>query len=448
MVLNNIVDFLEGHKDKAIEDLKQLVRIPSVAAKGEHMEETAELVAKMLESAGMKAEIHPTSGVSVVTAEWDVGAAKTLLFYDHYDVQPAEPFDLWDSPPFEPEIREGRIYGRGVSDNKGDLVTRIWAVRAYHETGNTPPVNVRFVVEGEEEISSPSLPEFVKKNRDFLKADGGIWEFGGSDQQGVQEAWLGLKGILYVQLEVETLSHDAHSSLACVLPSAAFTLVRALDSLKDVEGRILIDGFYDGARPLSEAERRLVAEIDVHEEMMREFYGIPEFYHGLSGDALKEAFYGEPSCNICGITTGYQGEGSMTVLPAKASAKVDFRLVEGQNDQMIVKQLRTHLDKHGFSDVKIAWYKGYPAAKTPPDHPFVEAVARATERAFGHRPTIHPTNPGSGPLYLFKDLVPMVSVGCGDFDSRAHSPNESIILENFLNSMKRAAFIIDELAKT
>ncbi len=443
-----ILSFIDNHTEDALRDLIHLVRIPSVAAEGgDSMERAAEAVAKMLEAAGMKATIHPTSGASVVTAELDVDAKRTLLFYNHYDVQPAGDLDMWDSPPFEPEIRDGRIYGRGVADNKGDLVSRIWAVRALTESGLDPPVNVRFVVEGEEEISSPHLEEFVRANRDFVSADGGIWEFGGEGLDGRQEAWLGLKGIVYVQLEVRGLSHDAHSSMSCILPSAAYTLVRALDSLKDPEENILIEGFYDDVRPLTEPEREAIAVIDVHEEEMKHHYGIDQFVLGLSGDALKERYYGSPSCNIRGITTGYQGPGSMTVLPAEASAKVDFRLVESQDPETILRLLRKHLDQHGFQNVKIAWSEGYPAAKTPVDHPFVEAVSRATERAFGHRPVIHPTSAGSGPLYLFRGLVPFVSVGCGDYDSRAHSPNESIKIDNFVRSAKRAVFVMDELAK-
>ncbi|RLI57112.1 MAG: peptidase M20 [Candidatus Thorarchaeota archaeon] len=446
--MDEVISFVANHMEDALSDLKRLVRVPSVAAEGKHMDEAAELVAKMLEKAGMESKINPTDGAPVVTASLDVGAKRTLLFYDHYDVQPAGPLELWESGPFEPQVRDDRIYGRGVADNKGDLVSRIWAVRTLVEAGQTPPVNVRFVVEGEEEISSPNLPGFVTANRDFLRADGGIWEFGGEDMTGRQEAWLGLKGILYVQLEVDVLSHDAHSSLACVLPSAPYTLIRALDSLKDEHERILINGFYDDVKPLTDVERETIAAVDVHEDLIREHYGIDEFVRGFSGEALKEAYYGGPSCNICGITTGYQGPGSMTVLPARATAKVDFRLVENQDPETILQRLRKHLDSHGFQHVRIAWHEGYPAAKTPVDHPFVEVVSRATERAFGHRPVIHITSPGSGPLYLFKDLTPFVSVGCGDFNSRAHSPNESIKLENFRRSIVRAIVVMEELGRS
>jgi acetylornithine deacetylase/succinyl-diaminopimelate desuccinylase-like protein len=437
--------YIEQNAAKIIQDVKQLCRIPSVAAKGEGIEEAASFVLDMLKEAGLKTKLHPTKGSPVITANLDVGAKRTLLFYDHYDVQPAEPFELWDSPPFEPEVRDGRIYGRGTADNKGDIVSRIWAIRAIHDIGEKLPVNVRFLIEGEEEISSPNLTDFTKQHADFLRADGGIWEFGGAGFDGIQEAWLGLKGILYVQLEVERLSHDAHSSNSCILPSAPFRLIWALNSLKDEHEHIQVAGFYDDIQPLTEDEHRIISEIDLGEELRRKFYGINAFLRNLTGEALKHAYYGEPSLNICGLTSGYQKEGSMTVLPARASAKIDFRLVENQNPDDILEKLRRHFDVHGFNDVKIAWHEGYLAAKTPVNHPFVRVVANATKQVFGHKLRVHPTSPGSGPLYLFKDYVPMISIGVGDHNSRAHSPNESISLENLMKSTKRIVVIMDEM---
>ncbi|OLS23751.1 MAG: Succinyl-diaminopimelate desuccinylase, partial [Candidatus Thorarchaeota archaeon AB_25] len=369
-----------------------------------------------------------------------------LLFYDHYDVQPAEPFDRWDSLPFEPEIREGRLYGRGVADNKGDTISRIWTLKAFKETGTDIPVNVKFVVEGEEEIGSINLPEYTEKNTDFITADGGIWEFGGAGIHGKQEAWLGLKGIFFVELEVERLARDVHSSTACVLPSAASRLVWALNSLKDEDSKILIEGFYDGIKPLSESELEAIEKIDMREVQLKKVYGIQEYLNGLTGDELKKAYYGAPTCNICGLTSGYQGKGSMTVLPAKASCKIDFRLVEGMHPDDIHKKLRKHLDEKGFTDVKIPYLEGYPAAKTPVDHPFVKIVEKANQRVFGDM-VIHPTSPGSGPLYLFNKYVPMVSIGCGDYESKAHSPNESIVVENYRKSMHRIVAVMDEMSK-
>ncbi len=446
-MLDDVLSYLESNLANSLSDLKEVLRLPSVAAKGENMEETAQWVADHLDELGLESKIHKTSGQPVVTGHIDVGAKRTLMFYDHYDVQPAEPFDLWESPPFEPTERDGRLYARGVADNKGDTVSRLWTIKAFLETGTDLPVNIKFVVEGEEEVGSPTMPEFVKDNKDFLKADGGIWEFGGSGIDGIQEAWLGLKGLLYVQLEVERLTMDAHSAYACILPSAPYQLVWALSSLKDSDSRIKIDGFYDDMKQLSESDLKAIAKVDLHETEVKDHYGIQHFLNELKDDALKEAYYNAPTCNIAGIESGWQGMGSKTVLPAKAMAKLDFRLVETMDPEDIKNKLRRHLDNNGFEDVKIAWYDGYPAAKTPVDHPFVDVVNKANKIVFGHDLVVHTTSPGSGPLYLFTDSVPMVSIGCGDFDSRAHSPNESIIIDNYLLTMKRVAVVMDEMSR-
>ena len=441
-----VLDYVDKNLDASLEHLKELVRLPSIAAKGQSLPETADLVDKLLTEAGLHTKQHHITGAPVVTGWLDVGAKRTLMFYDHYDVQPAEPLDLWQSDPFEPEIRGERIYGRGVADNKGDTMTRIAVLKAFKETDTKLPVNIKFVVEGEEEIGSIHLPEYTEKNHGFLRADGGIWEFGGAGVDGVQEAWLGLKGIFYVELEVELLSRNVHSSLACVLPAPAWRLMQAVNSLKDANNEILIDGFYEGIKPLTEAELEAISKVDLREDAQKKAYGVKEFLHGMTGMDLKKAYYGDPTCNICGLTSGYQGKGSMTVLPAKASVKIDFRLVEGMHPDDIHRKLRAHLDKYGFTDVKIPYLEGYPAAKTPVDHPFVKIVEKANRKVFGDL-VIHITSPGSGPLYLFNEHVPMVSVGCSDHDSRAHSPNESIVIENFRKAQHRIVWIIDEMSK-
>ncbi|MFX1261010.1 MAG: M20/M25/M40 family metallo-hydrolase [Promethearchaeota archaeon] len=445
-MIEDVLKYVERNSDNAIEELKEIVRIPSVAAKNEGLDEAAEFLRVKLEALGLEAKVHEITGAPVVTGFLDVGAKRTLMFYDHYDVQPAEPFDLWETPPFEPDIREGRIYGRGVADNKGDTISRLWVLKAFIDTGTNLPVNIKCVFEGEEEIGSIHFPEFVKRNKEFMQADGGIWEFGGEGYDGLQEAWLGLKGIFYVQLEIELLTRDVHSSMGCVLPSAPQRLVMALESLKDANHKILIDGFYDGIRPLTDAEWDAIDKIDLREEDIKENYGVKEFLNGMTGRDFKEAYYNAPTCTICGLTSGYQGEGSMTVLPAKASAKIDFRLVDGMDPEDIRRKFRRHLDFHGFSDIKFLWYEGYPAGKTPVNHPFVDVVRRANSKVFDDL-RVHPTSPGSGPLYLFKDFVPMVSIGVSDFNSKGHSPNESIKLENFQKGMLRLVHLIDEMGR-
>ena len=441
-MLEDVKTYLDKSTDQAIDLLKKLVRFPSVAAKGEGIDEASIMLHSLFQELGMKAKIHTTKGSPVVTAHLDVGAKRTLLFYDHYDVQPAEPFELWASPPFEPEIRDGRLYGRGVADNKGDTISRIWTLKAFQETNTPLPVNVKFVVEGEEEIGSLNLPEFVKANKAFLKADGGIWEFGGAAMDGIQEAWLGMKGDFYVQLEVERLNRDVHSSSAVYLPSAPFRLIWALSSLKDETERILIPGWYDDVQPLTDTDWKYLKRVDMLEEDTKKYYGVNSYLLNLTADALKEAYYNGPSCCISGLSSGWQGKGSKTVLPAKAIAKVDFRLVENMDPADLLRKLRLHLDRQGFTDVKIAWHEAYPAAKTPVDHPFVDIVNQANNAIYGHDLRIHITSPASGPLYLFKEHVPMVSIGVSDYDARQHAPNESIKIDNFHLAMQRIATIL------
>ncbi|MFX1512260.1 MAG: M20/M25/M40 family metallo-hydrolase [Promethearchaeota archaeon] len=447
--MNDIVTFLDKNQQVILDELTEFCKIPSVAAKGDHevMEKTASWVANALEKIGLETQIHETKGLPVVTGHLDIGSDKTLLFYNHYDVQPAEPFELWESPPFEPTIRNKRIFARGVSDNKGNTLSRIWAVRAFTETSSELPVNIKFVVEGEEEIGSLNLPKFVNKNREFLKADGGIWEFGGAGPDGRQEAWLGLKGILYVQFETQKLGRDAHSGYGCILPNAAWHLIWAINTLKDQNEQIQIDGFYDDVKPLSNSELEFIQNTELFPEHIKEQFQIPNLIYDLKGIELKKAYYNAPTCTICGISSGWQGPGSKTVIPAEASAKVDFRLVSDQDPDDILSKLRQYLDTKGFNDVTIPWHEGYPAAKTPISHPFIDVVKRATQAVFGQELRIHITSAGSGPLYLFKDLVPMVSVGCADFDSRGHAPNESVSLDLFFLDIKRQAAIFEEMGR-
>lgn len=448
--MESIYAFIDENRETILNELTEFCELPSVAAKDEDdiMDKTAQWTANALENAGLNAQIHETKGVPVVTGLLDVGAEKSLLYYNHFDVQPVEPLDLWDSPPFEPTIRNERLYARGAGDNKGNTISRIWAVRAFTEIGMDVPINIKFIIEGEEEIASPNLPEFVKKNHDFVKADGGIWEFGYAGPDGIQEAWLGLKGILYVQLETRKLTRDMHSANACFLPSAPWELIWALNSLKDEKEQILIDRFYDDVRTLSSKELEILEDTDLLPDLMKEYYQIDSFLKSRDGMELKKAFYNSPTCNICGIGAGWQGTGGKTVLPGDAMAKVDFRLVADQTPEDILEKLRKHLDFKGFDNVKISWHEGYRPSRTPLDEPFVDVVKKATQAIHGHEPRVHLTNPGSGPLYLFEELVPFVSVGCGDFDSRAHAPNESIPLDLFFLDIKRQATIIKQMGQS
>ena len=445
-----IDSYLERNLDKNLEELSRYVAQPSVSAQNLGLDECATLVKEMLEKRGFKAEIMSTDGAPVVFAERKGKSDKTLLIYNHYDVQPPEPLELWESPPFEPEIRNGKMYGRGVSDDKSHLTSRLFAIDAILDEEGELPCNIKFIIEGEEETASVHLHEFVTNNMDKLKADACIWEFGGVDHRDKPMQYLGLRGICYVELSVESLGTDVHSGLGgSIFPNAAWRLVWALNSLKGVDERILIPGFYDDVKAPSARDRELMENLPDVAEEYKTRYGVKEFIKGLKGGIdlkVEEVF--TPTCTICGLNSGYQGPGSKTVQPAKASAKVDFRLVPDQKPADILKKLRAHLDAQGFSDVEITFLGGEPAARTDPDDPFIKMVVDTSTEIYGVPMEIVPMVGGSGPSYPFvHDLgLPVATMGLGYPDTKAHAPNENIRLDLYLLHAKHMARVIKVFA--
>ncbi len=443
--------YIDKNLDKNLEELKRYVAQPSISAQNLGLKECAAMVKEMLEKRGFTAEIMATDGAPVVFAERKGKSDKTLLIYNHYDVQPPEPLELWESPPFEPEIRNGKMYGRGVSDDKSHLTARLNAIDAILADEGELPCNIKFIVEGEEETASVHLHDFITNNLDKLKADACIWEFGGVDHRDKPMQYLGLRGICYVELSVTALGTDVHSGLGgSILPNAAWRLTWALASLKGPDERIRIPGFYDNIIPPTARDRELMDALpDVADEYKSRF-GAKEFIKGLTGGTdlkMEEVFV--PTCTICGLTSGYQGPGSKTVQPAFASAKVDFRLVLGQMPQDILKKLRAHLDAEGFSDVKIEFLGGEPAAQTDPDDPFVKIVVDTAEEIYDAKMEIVPMIGGSGPSYPFvHDLgLPVVTMGLGHPDTRAHAPNENIRLDLYTQHSKHMVRVIKEFSK-
>jgi acetylornithine deacetylase/succinyl-diaminopimelate desuccinylase-like protein len=453
---SEIDTYLESHLNKSLEELFKLCAQPSVAAQNWGLEECAELVGGMLRQRGFRVEIIPTEGAPVVFGERQAGPRspgtdKTLLIYNHYDVQPPEPLDLWENPPFEPTQRNGKLYARGVSDDKGHLVSRLFAIDALLSVSDDLPCNIKFVIEGEEEVGSVHLAEFVAGNKEKLAADACIWEFGGVDHREVPMQYLGLRGICYVELSIKTADIDVHSGLGgSIFPNAAWRLVWALNTLKGPDERIRLPGFYDPVRPPSQRDRDLMAALPDPAEEYKKRYGIDHFLKGLTGGtelSIAEVF--EPTCTICGLTSGYQGPGSKTVLPAKASAKVDFRLVPDQRPQQVLKQLREHLDAEGFPEVEITFMGGEPAARTDPDDPFVQLVVESAEPVYGQAMEVVPMVGGSGPNYPFIEHLhlPIVSAGIGYPGAQAHAPNENIRLDLYLKGARHIARIIQAFSE-
>lgn len=444
--MSTLIDsFLQSNLDSYIAETARLCAQPSVSAKSEGTHECANLVVGILQQHGFRVQKFETPGNPILVGRADGKSDRTLLFYNHYDVQPPEPLELWTTPPFEPTVREGALYARGAKDDKGEFLARLAAVdavRAAHD--GKLPCCVTFVVEGEEEIGSPHIAEFVRQHTDLLQSHGAIWEEGGLDPDGRPEIGLGRRGILSVELAVETMTRDAHSGSAHVLPNAAWRLLWAITTLKGQDERIRIPGFYDHIRAPSATDLKLLDAMPHHEEWRRKTFGVREFVRGLTGQALNHAVF-EPTCNIQGMTAGYQGAGNKTVIPARASAKIDFRLVPDQNPDDIFAKLRAHLDRQGFSDVTMEWLGAMWPSKVAADDPFVDLTARTGKEIYGLPSTLNPMGGGSSPVYAFaKPLnIPVVTCGVGYANNRTHAPDEHVRLVDFLNAARHIARILD-----
>jgi acetylornithine deacetylase/succinyl-diaminopimelate desuccinylase-like protein len=450
--MQEIYDYIDDHWREAIEDLKALCRQPSVSAQGSGMAEIVDLVANTLECYQVTATVLPGSGggYPFIYGVVDGESPTTLLFYNHYDVQPPEPLELWSSPPFEPVESEGCLRARGVSDNKGDLVARLLALRALRAVRGKPPVGVKFLIEGEEEIGSPNVPAFVEANHGLLEADACIWECGGVNWRDEPVVSLGLKGILYVELEARGASQDVHSSLATVVPNPAWRLVWALASLKDMEENVWIDGFSDKIVEPTQGEMEAVERMPLDEDQSKESLGLEAFVKGVSGFEYRSRQVFSPTCNICGFDSGYTGPGSKTVLPHVARAKVDFRLVPDQRPEEILSKLRKHLDSHGFGDISIApGLEGENPARTPLASSFVDIVSAAARDVYGIDPVIVPSMGGSGPMYSFTDTLglPTALIGVMYPGSRPHAPDEHIRLADFILGAKHIAAVLQRMAQ-
>ena len=443
--------YLASNLDRSLAELGRLVAQPSISAQKLGLNECAALVADMLRARGFEAKIYPTAGSPVVLAERKGKSDKTLLIYNHYDVQPPEPLELWETPPFEPSLRDGKMYGRGISDDKGHITSRLFAIDALLDAEGELPCNIKFIIEGEEETASVNLAKFIHENTVLLKADACMWEFGGVDHTDTPMQYLGLRGIQYVELSVDLLSTDVHSGLGgSIFPNAAWRLVWALSTLKGPDDRILIPGFYDGIQPPSARDRELMSALPDPADEYKSRYGVPYFIKGLTGGTelkIEEVF--TPTCTICGLTSGYQGPGSKTVLPARASAKVDFRLVPDMDPADILQKLRAHLDAGGFSDVQITDLGGDAPARTDPDDPFIQLVAKTAKDVYGVPMTLVPMVGGSGPSHPFVHELglPVATGGLGYPDTRAHAPNENIRVDLYLKHAQHMARVISEFSK-
>src|SRR5579859_1773860 len=431
--------------------LEQLCRQPSVAAQNLGIEDMAAMVETLLIGAGFSTQhLYAEGAPPAIYGELRGRSSYTLLLYNHYDVQPAEPLNLWHSPPYEPTIRDGKFYARGASDNKGEIAARLAAIGALRAVYGELPITLRWILEGEEEIGSPHFGAIAKTYSTLLQADGCLWEGTGFDITDRPLLGLGTKGLLYVQLDAQGTGIDVHSGAAPILPSAAWRMVQALATLRTPEGRIRIPGFYDAVQAPSKAQIDAITDQADQDAELREAYQVERFVDGLTGTALRERAAFTPTCNIAGLVSGYAGEGSKTVLPARALAKIDFRLVPEQDPQDILAKLRAHLAAEGYGDIRVTFFGTAEPVVTPIDHPFVQRIATIAESYSGKRPSVSPITGGTLPfLGDLRRYVGVPGLSAPDnpvyWGSGAHAPNEHIRLADLDRAVRFGCYLFQAL---
>jgi len=449
----NALKHVDSNMRNLISDLQTLIRQPSVSAKNEGIEECAKLVKKLLKKSGLKSEIlRLKKGVAPIVygeIKSKQNPTKTLMFYNHYDVQPAEPFDLWDDPPFSGTRKGNKIFGRGATDDKGELITRIKAVEACLKTTGDVPCNIKFVIEGEEETGSAHIENYLKKYRKKFSCDGVIWEFGYVDAKNRPIIGLGMKGLLFVELSTKESNIDVHSSLAVLIKNPAWRLIDAVKTLRDSDGKILIKDWYKEVTPFSKKDLELIRKEPFDENVFKKEFGIKSFVGNKKGMSAKKALAGGATCNIAGFVSGYIGDGAKTVLPGNALVKIDFRLVPKMDPKKQVMRLKKHLKSKGFSDVKIKVFHGEAAARTSSSQPFVTQVKEAADKSFG-KSILNVSNAGTGPMYSFVDILkaPCISIGSTYMFARIHSPNEFARVDLLKKTTKCICLIMENFGKS
>ncbi|PNY81606.1 M20/M25/M40 family metallo-hydrolase [Deinococcus koreensis] len=439
---------LSAHIARGLSDLRNLVALQSVSAQGRMLLETAGAVAGLLRAEGFTVREYPGQVAPVLVAEAGSGPF-TLLIYNHYDVQPEDPAGLWESPPFTLTERDGRLYGRGASDDKGEFVSRLAGLRALRERhGGQLPLRVKWLLEGEEEVGSPSLEAFVQEHAAELRADGVWWEFGSVTPEGQPILYAGLKGIVCLELRCRVAASDLHSSTGAVVDNPLFRLSRAVASLRDEEGNVTIPGFHEDIRAENQADLDAISALPGHGEALLRGYEVTRPL-GTPGDYHRRMNL-MPVVNINGFHGGYGGQGSKTVLPAEGMVKIDFRLVPDQQPDRVVQLLRAHLDAQGLDDIEIVELESHQhPARSDLNSPFVKVAARVAREVHGHEPLLHPSSGGSGPMYPFMQHVgaPVVAMGIGNPTGRVHAPNENILRRDFENGVRFALEFMDALGQ-
>ena len=454
--MNNVIDFINTHRDRYVDELKAYLAIPSISALPEHaadVKRCAEWSAEEMRRIGMQnVRLIETPGFPVVYGDW-LGAegAPTILFYGHYDVQPVDPVALWESPPFEATVRDGEIYARGSADDKGQVFMHFKAIEAHLKQNGRLPVNIKVILEGEEEVGSKNLDNFVKQHKDELAADVVVISDSPMFDRGIPSICYGLRGLVYFQIDLRGTKSDLHSgSFGGAVANPAFVLANVLAQMKDRGGRIKIPGFYDDVKELREEERDQWKRLPFNEKRYAKELGAPKLF-GESGYTTLERVWARPTFEVNGILSGFTGEGAKTVIPAVAMAKVSMRLVPNQDPEKIAQLFEDYVKKVAPKtvEVKVTRMHGGKPWMTDFDNKFVQAAGRAIEKGFGKEPVFNREGGSIPVVATFSEILglPSVLFGVGLPDENAHAPNEKLDLGNFHGGIIASAFLYDEIGR-
>jgi acetylornithine deacetylase/succinyl-diaminopimelate desuccinylase-like protein len=447
-ISQDIEDAIEGRRDAFLNTLFRLLRQPSISAQGIGVTECAELTRAVLEEHGIKGRVMPTAGLPVVYGERYAGEdANTILIYGHYDVQPPEPYEAWISPPFEPTIRDGRIYARGSADNKGQFLAHILAIKVLADLGRLPRLNIKLLLEGEEESSSPNLPGFVESHRDLLKADLMFAADGPSHLSNRPIVFFGMRGNLKMALEAAGANRDLHSgNYGGPAPNPIWRLIDLLGTMRFPDGRATIEGFYDRVAPPTAFEREVMGRMPFDEVAFKQNLGIADFA-GPKDLTYYEKIMFQPTLNITGIAGGYAGKGAKSAIPSRAVAKLETRLVCDMDPDETFSRIERHVRRYA-PDVTIRKLAGTRPSKTCLDLPVSRMMVGAIADTYGVEPVIQPVLGGASPNYLFTNVLKMPAIWAtyGPPDQNNHSPNENITLRSFFDGIRASALVLQRFA--
>ena len=452
--MNKVIDFINTNRDRYVHELTEYLAIPSISALPQHKGDvrnaaawtSAELTRVGLESV----RLEETPGHPIVYGEWlHAEGAPTILFYGHYDVQPVDPLELWETPPFEATVRDGEIYARGAADDKGQIFMHFKAIEAHMKQNGRLPVNMKLLLEGEEEVGSANLDDFIRAHRDMLQADVVVISDSPMFERGVPSICYGLRGLAYFQIDLRGSNSDLHSgSFGGAVANPAMVLAQILAQMKDKSGRIKIDGFYDDVVDLTEEERSAWKQLPFNEKQYQRELGAPKLF-GETGYSTLERVWARPTFEVNGLLSGFTGEGAKTVLPAVAMAKVSMRLVPNQDPDKVAQQFEDYVKKVAPKtvEVKVTRMHGGRPWMTDYHNDYVQAASRAIEKGFGQKPVFNREGGSIPVVFTFQQELglPSVLFGVGLPDENAHAPNEKLDLGNFHNGVIASAILYEEI---